>query len=168
MQLVLRNQRRWREPAAARESSDAASMTPLLAVLWRRRNALIVTTAVCLLGAAVYLKLATRVYRAVATVHVVQHAPRVFAEAYAPPGNSDGFLATQARFVLSAPVLSRALSHVDDDSSLAVNPRIPDRISWLQSGGAMQVEVANKADLITVSMDATDPYEAAAYANAVV
>ena len=79
---------------------------------------------------------------------------------------SEGFLATQARVVLSEPVLSRALKHIDDDVSLAVNPRIPDRISWLQSSGALQVEGANKADLITVSMDANDAYEAAAYANA--
>src|SRR3954470_19206492 len=168
MQLVARNQRRWRELAAVRDSADAASVAPLLAVLWRRRLSLVVTTVVCVFCAAVYLKVATRVYRAVATVHVVQHAPHVFTESYAPQGNSDGFLATQARVVLSEPVLSRALRHVDEDVSLAVNPRIPDRIAWLQSSGALQVEAANKADLITVSMDANDAYEAAAYANAVV
>src|SRR5688500_3282847 len=122
MQLVARNQRRWHiSPAAARESGDAASLAPLLAVLWRRRVSLVVTTAACLLCAAAFLKLATKTYRATATLHVVQHAPRLLTESYAPPGNSEGFLATQARIVLSAPVLTRALRHVDEDVSLAVD-----------------------------------------------
>ena len=61
----------------APDSHDIASAPPLLAVLVRRWRTLAVTVLVCLAGAASFLALATRTYRATATIYVQQSNPRV-------------------------------------------------------------------------------------------
>src|SRR6478672_2471738 len=85
------------------------SAPPLLAVLVRRWRALAATVLVCLLGAAGFLAVATRTYRASATLYVQPNAPRVFADlAGGAAPVPETYLQTQADVIRSTPVLVKA------------------------------------------------------------
>src|SRR6478672_11022935 len=135
------------------------SAPPLLAVLVRRWRALAATVFVCLLGAAGFLAVATRTYRASATLYVQPAAARVFSEAAAAPAAvPDTYLQTQADVIRSTPVLVRALEALHYDklrtfASASGNPAV-----WLNRG-ALGVDVVKRSDVITVSMDSPYPEE---------
>jgi len=152
--------------SAPRGAAPAAP--PLLAVLLRRWRALAATVFVCLLGAAGFLAVATRTYRASVTLYVQPAAARVFSDAGAAPAAvPDTYLQTQADVIRSTPVLVRALEALHYEklrtfASASGNPAV-----WLNRG-ALGVDVVKRSDVITVSMDSPYPEEAAAVVEAVV
>src|SRR5947207_9401363 len=76
---------------------------PLVSVLWGRRRAFALTVLVCIVGAALYLLAATRVYRATTTLFVQQNAPRAFSDGAGASAPSDTYLQSQADILLSTP-----------------------------------------------------------------
>jgi capsular exopolysaccharide synthesis family protein len=151
---------------ASRDTGFAAP--PLLAVLLRRWRALAATILVCLLGAAAFLAVATRTYRASATLYVQPAAARVLADAGgAAPAAPETYLQTQADVIRSTPVLVRALEAVHYEklrtfAAVEGNPAL-----WL-GRNRLGVDVVKRSDVITVSMDSPYPDEAAAVVEAVV
>lgn len=144
----------------------AVAAPPLLSVLWRRWQTLVLTVLACLGGAAVFLMLATPTYRSTATIFIQQNAPRVLGESSAAPV-SDTYLQTQADVIRSTPVLVRALegmkyADLRTFQSVPGNPAM-----WLQRG-PLKVDVVKRSDVITVSMDSPYREEAAVVVDGVV
>src|SRR3954465_9917421 len=91
---------------------QSGSAPPLLAVLWGRRRTFAITVLGCVVAAALYLLVASPVYRATATIFVQQNAPRALNDNSAIAAMSDTYLQTQADVIQSTPVLVRALEAV--------------------------------------------------------
>lgn len=150
--------------AGARDA--AVTAPPLLAVLWRRWQTLVLTVLTCLAVAAAFLLLATPTYRATATIFIQQNAPRVFADAAAAPV-SETYLQTQADVIRSTPVLVRALEEIRYGNLRTFRSAPGNPAVWLQRG-PLKVDVVKRSDVITVSMDSPHRQEAAVIVDGVV
>jgi capsular exopolysaccharide synthesis family protein len=141
---------------------------PLLAVLARRWRAFALAVCLCLGGAVAFLLLATRTYRASATIYIQQNAPRAFAEGAGGSGPMpDTFLQTQADVIRSTPVLARALEGLNY-KSLRTFAGVPGNAALWMQRGPLGVDVVKRSDVITVSMDSPYPEEAAAVVDGVI
>src|SRR4051794_39967677 len=114
---TLRDHDGWGSQGVAEMSSTAAAgdrspVPPLLTVLLRRWRAVGLTLLACLLVACLYLALTPRVYRAAATVHILQSGQHVLGEQNAALTRSEGFVGSQASILHSTPVLTRAISNI--------------------------------------------------------
>ena len=145
--------------------AGSGAAPPLLAVLWGRRWTFTATVAACVAAAALYLLVASPVYRATAIIYVQQNAPR----ALGGPANealSDTYLQTQADVIESTPVLVRALESVNYGKLRSFqgggNP-----VTWLRRGH-LDVDVVRRSDVINVSVESRYADEAALLADGVV
>jgi len=132
--------------------------------VWQKRWTAFWTVVGCLAAAGVYLKLATPVYTATSRLYVVPDL--------ADPGaqigwreRSKNYLSTQCELLASAPILDRVAQRPDVQKMetfvgvRAIAPALKHQL---------KVALGNKDDLIEVSLDSTNPEEAAAVVNAVV
>ncbi len=147
---------------------EAAMASPLIEVLWRRRLTVAAIVFGFLTMAAMYLSVATRVYRATARISIQQNGPKVFAENQGFIAESDSFLQTQTELMQSTPVLQRALDAIDYTKLRTFAAAGDDPVSWLQRAGLLNIEAGKKSDVVSVSVDSTDGAEAAKFANSVV
>ena len=149
-------------------AADRSPVPPLLTVLLRRWRAVAVTLLVCLAVGVLYLAVTPRVYRSAATIHVLQSGQNVLGEQPTGATRSEGFTGSQASILHSTPVLTRALSNIGRGSMKTFADVEGDAVVWLQTGNRLNVDVTDKADLISASMDSEHPQEAAEIVNAVV
>lgn len=140
---------------------------PLIGVLWGRRWTFVATVLACLLLAAAYLAVATRVYRAGATIYVQKNAPRVFSDGGAGDGPSDTYLQSQSDIIQSTPVVLRALESVNYGKLRTFAGVTGNPVTWMRRS-ALKVDVVKRSDVMTVSVDSPYPEEAALLADAVV
>jgi capsular exopolysaccharide synthesis family protein len=170
----LRDHNGWGSQGVAEFESTAGAVgdnspvPPLLTVLLRRWRAVGLTLTASLVVAGVYLAVTPRVYRAAATIHVLPGGQSVMGEPQAAVHRSEGFVGSQASIVRSTPVLTRAMGNIGRGSMKTFAEVDGDPVLWLQGGNRLNVEVTDKADLITASMDSQYPHEAAVIVNAVV
>ncbi len=143
------------------------SSAPLLEVLWRRRLTLIVTVFGFLVLTAAFLYVTAPTYRATARLSVREHAPRILNESRDFAAPSENFLETQATIAGSGPVLTRALRSINTGPMLTFAALNQDPVNWLRQNSGLRIEPGRKSDLLTVTMDAHTPDEAAEIANAV-
>src|SRR5689334_11614970 len=95
--------RREREVVHRGPSAQVPAASPaLVEVLWRRRLTVVIGAALALTAGSVYLAFAPRVYRATATVMVVQGAPKALSEVAGREPDSDVYLQTQADIIRSS------------------------------------------------------------------
>jgi capsular exopolysaccharide synthesis family protein len=170
---TLRDHDGWGSQGTAEIGSTAVAaerspVPPLLTVLLRRWRAVGLTLLTCLVGAGLYLALTPRVYRAAATVHILQSGQHVLGEQNSAQARSEGFVGSQASILHSTPVLTRAMSNIGRGSMKTFAEVTGDPVAWLQTANRLNVDVTDKADLITASMDSQYPQEAAEIVNAVV
>jgi capsular exopolysaccharide synthesis family protein len=144
----------------------AGAPPPLLSVLWARRVTFAATVAACVLLAALYLLVASPVYRATSIIFVQQNAPRALDERGGGQALSDTYLQTQSDVIQSTPVLVRALEAVHYGKLHSFegggNP-----VAWLRRGH-LDVDVVKRSDVINVSIESRFPDEAALLADGVV
>ncbi len=140
----------------------------IVLVIWRRRWTLLVTVAVCLVAAMVYLAAAIPIFTSSSSIFVDQQDRRILTDNQGMGlSRSDSFLFTQAEIIRSAPILSNALDKVNY-RSMKTFARVDNPIAWLQLEKDFKVDVGKKDDVITVSMDSPYPDEAAELVNSIV
>lgn len=137
---------------------------PIIAMLLRRRNVIAWTVSAAFVLACIYLLLAKRSYTSTAEVYIVEGQGQVIGQT-TDQARSDDYLNTQCELMTSTPVLALALTE-DGISDL---PTIRDQdvpMEYLQQN--VDAEVGKHTDLIDVSLEAHNKYDAAKLVNAVV
>lgn len=135
----------------------------LLQILWRRKWTVLLMIAIALLGGFIYLKKATPIYTATAKLVIDQQSSQVI-------GNTnnntlgDGYLYAQAERIKSIPILEDAaqLPQLQDQHLFAGKKKVP----FLREN--LTTEVGRRDGVISVSIEAAIPEEAAATVNGVI
>ena len=141
-------------------AAEASSVPPLLTVLLRRWRAVGLTLLTSLVIAGVYLAVTPKVYRSAASIHVLPAGQSVMGEPQAAGHRSEGFVGSQASILRSTPVLTRAMTNIGRGGMKTFAEVTGDPVIWLQTGNRLNIEVTDKADLISASMDSEYPQEA--------
>lgn len=149
-------------------AADRSPVPPLLTVLLRRWRAVGLTLFTCVVVAIVYLATTPRVYRSAGTIQILQSGQHVLGDQAPSAARSEGFVGSQASILRSTPVLTRAMSNIGRGSMKTFENVTGDPVAWLQADNRLNVDVTDKADLITASMDSQHPQEAAEIVNAVI
>ena len=139
--------------------------TNFLAVIWRRRWVVIGCTIAALIAGAVYLMKAPPVFASQAVVYVQQPVPKVVGDEFATPGTGVDYLNTQCQIITSAAILTGALQ-VPGVADTVCLRGIDNAVAFLKS--QIQAQPAKQSELIYVSMEASNPQDAATIVNAVV
>jgi polysaccharide biosynthesis transport protein len=134
---------------------------PIATVLWRRRRIVGWTVLGALVLACIYILLARRSYISTAQVYVVEGQ----GSAATDPAHIDNFLNTQCELMTSTPVLALALSQ-DGINDLETLHGVGDPIDYLRQN--IDAEVGKHSELINVSLEVHDKFDAAKLVNAVV
>jgi capsular exopolysaccharide synthesis family protein len=137
---------------------------PIAMMLWRRRRVIGWTVFAAFMLACIYLLFARRSYTSTAEVYIVEGQGRVIGQS-TDETRSDDYLNTQCELMTSTPVLALALSE-DGIKDLATLENQSDPIEYLQQN--VNAEVGKHNDLIYVSLEAHDKFDAARLVNAVV
>jgi capsular exopolysaccharide synthesis family protein len=134
-------------------------------ILWRRRWIVLGCILTSLVSAYIYLLKATPVYSSNSVVYVQQSIPKIISDEFSSQGNSAGYLFTQCMVIQSTTILSAALEKpgVSESKCLA---GVDNPVAFLKS--AITAVPGKQGDLITVSMESTNPQDAATIVNAVV
>jgi succinoglycan biosynthesis transport protein ExoP len=138
---------------------------PVILSLWKRRTIIGWVIFASLVFACIFLLVAPRSYTSFAELYIVQGQGQVIGQTPADVDSSDDYLATQCKLITSTPVLALALSE-DGISDLGILRNVTDRIDYLQKN--VSADVVKHSELISVSMDARNPVEAATMVNAIV
>jgi len=152
--------------APAGESRPGGS--PAFADMVRRQWMLVVgVTAACLLLAAVYLAVTPKRYTAIARLSVERLNANLVAQPRdeARDTQQDNFLNTQAEIIRATPILAMAAGMPGADE-MRMFEGVGSRVSFLRSN--LQVEVGKKDDLITLSLESTEPEEAVEVVRSIV
>jgi succinoglycan biosynthesis transport protein ExoP len=148
--------------------SAAPMAAPLVHVLWRRRWTVVLSVAGSMCAVALYLILATPVYRASSKVVIAQNAPKIFAENPTWLPASETFAETQRDVFRSAAVLSRTLQAIDYRKMRMFADVPGDPVAYLQEGNGFDVDTAAKSDVLVISMESRYPQEAVDFIDGVV
>lgn len=153
-------------PVPASYANRGVELAPqeVFHALWQRRWTVLIVAALCLGAGAAYLRFATPVYTATSRLYVVPDLP----ESVGQLGwreRSKNYLNTQCELLKSTAILGPLTENPDLAAmkTLAGAASIP-----LALKEALAVEVGNKDDLIEISLDSTDPAEAARIVDAIV
>jgi succinoglycan biosynthesis transport protein ExoP len=148
-------------------AAEDVARAPILLVLYRRRWAVIVTTMLCVAMGMLYLLKATPIFTSSSRVYIEQFGRQILSDTPGSVSKSDSFLYTQAEIIRSAPILGAALDQVDW-RRMKTFANVDNPVASLQLGGAFNVMVGRKDDIVTVSFDSPYPVEAAKVVNAIV
>lgn len=135
----------------------------VFAAVWQRRWTVCCVFVLCVAAAIAYLKLATPLYTATSRLYVTPDLPQ--AAGFGGPERSKNYLNTQCELLRSTPILGRVAEMAEVKAmntfagAGAIAPALKEQL---------RVELGNKDDLIELSLDSTDPHEAARVVNAVV
>ena len=146
-------------------TAGASRKSGVLRSIWRRRGVVVVLTALSLLPAIVYLRLATPLFTSTSNLLIRHAVSNGGASLDQPDGTMDeGELAAQRNVIISTPVLAAALAapRVRDCDPLRDHHDI---IPFLKR--SLDIEIGN-GNQLTVSMSSTDPEDATCIVAAVV
>lgn len=154
--------------APSSTSEGRVGGNPAFPDMLRRQWMLVVgVTALCLLIALVYLVVTPKRHTAIARLSV----ERLNANLVAQPRDEsrdtqqDNFLNTQAEIIRATPILAMAAGMPGADE-MRMFEGVSSRVSFLRN--ALQVEVGKKDDLITISLESTEPEEAVEVVRSIV
>jgi succinoglycan biosynthesis transport protein ExoP len=148
--------------------SLSAGIVPedLFQIVWRSRWIVLLTIAVALGIGLAYITIATPIYTSTSRIYVQQSGPKVLTEAEGLMTQSKNYLYTQAELLKSTPILSSALEKTGI-KELKIFHDVDNPIDYLKKKG-LRVLVGTKDDIIDISSDSPDPFQAARLVNAVV
>jgi succinoglycan biosynthesis transport protein ExoP len=144
---------------SARETFDSIRQ-----ILRRQYTVIFTVTALCFVVAIIYLLMATRLYRATASLTAESSAVRQTGSAI-DMAQSGNFLRTQAERIASRSILALALAN-PDIKDLKTFRNSSNRLTAIRDG--LTIDVGRVNDVISVSFDSRYPEEAPLIANAVV
>ena len=154
------------EPSSQPRNAPSGDPTGrLLHVLWERRWIVVTAVVLCLIGGIIYLANATPVFASGSRILVQQSTPRLRSDELVGGETGSTFLADQMELIRSPAILSAAsTSPTLKESKLMAGVANP--VGLLL--GMVSVNAGKQSDVLTVSAESTDPYEAASAVNAVV
>ncbi len=138
----------------------------MMEILWRRKHILLLTVLAAVLGAALYLHLATPMYTSRSRIYVEQTGPRIIGETeQGVMTRSMNYLHTQTQLLTSVPILTAALEQ-GRMARMRTLIDVNSPVEYLQEH--LQVGVGLRDDLIIVAFSSPFPTEAAQVVNDVV
>lgn len=146
-------------------ATEAAHRNPVT-VLWRRRWIIVTCLILSVVGAVIYLKVATPIYQSNAKIYIRQDAARVISvDPTLGLNATQNFLQTQCALIQSQAILEMVLAEpgIRDLKSF---PPGADVLGMLRR--MVTATVGRRDDLITISARSTEPGDAPKIANAVV
>lgn len=148
-------------------SAQSPARPTALQVLARHWRVAVLVAGMPLVGALIYLLLATPLYTAVGRISVQKGGPRVMVESqYQPQGDERiNFLHTERSVLLSTSVLAIALADPEIQGMKALSG-LENVFEHLKK--KLRVEIGRKDDIFTISYDAANPAEAAKLVNSII
>jgi polysaccharide biosynthesis transport protein len=134
-------------------------------VIWERRRLVGAYVLAALFIGGIYLLIARPSYISTAEVYIDEGQRGVMGQTPGDLERSDDYLNTQCELMTSTPILTMALAE-DGVKDLRTLRGVGDPIEYLRK--YIDAEVGKKSDLIYVSLEAHNPYDAAKIVNAVV
>jgi succinoglycan biosynthesis transport protein ExoP len=147
---------------SAEPERPTASMTT---VVWRRRWIVIGCIVAAMASGVVYLIKATPIYSSSSVVYVQEAMPKVISDGMSSGGSTIGYLFTQCQLIQSTAILSAALE-LPGVSSAECLRGIENPVGFLKT--EVTAQPSKQGELIIVSMESTDPRDAALIVNGVV
>jgi len=136
-----------------------------LVVLWRRRWIILRCILTALISGYIYLLKAVPIYASSSTVYVQQSIPKIVSDEITSQGNSSNYLYTQCMLIQSTAICSAAAEKPGvRDLKCLVGMDNP--VPFIR--GSVSAKPGQQGDFITVSMESTNPQDAATIVNAVV
>src|SRR5688500_11878442 len=156
--------------ALAREehgwSRDREVPLDVFTVLWKQRAVFLPIFALCLVGAIVYLRVATPLYTAVSRIDVAMALPPIAGAAEeANRPDAENFLNSQSQLISSSAVLSRVVER-DEIKGMQTFAGDSDLLTSLQK--QLVVTPGRRDNLITISLESPSREEATRIVDAVV
>ena len=150
----------------ARSHVGGTSMTSgLMAVAWRNRWIVALSTVACVAAAYAYLLMATPLYTGQARIVVEQLGPKFLDNTTMDVPQSTTFLYTQAELIKSTPVLEKAVETAYKSQPKAFEA-VANPATFLKK--ALVVAVGKTDNIISVALELPDPQEAVLIVNGVV
>jgi polysaccharide biosynthesis transport protein len=134
-------------------------------MLWRGRRIVVWTILGAFVLACIYVLFARRSYTSTAEVYIVEVQRPVTGQPAADQARGDDYLNTQCELMTSTPVLALALSQ-DGIKDLETLRGVTDPIDYLRQN--IEAEMGKHSELIDVSLEAHNKFDAAKLVNAVV
>lgn len=138
----------------------------LFQIIWRHGWIVLSMTVLVLVATFIYIAKATPIYRSTSRIYVEQSGPKILTEAEGLMTQSKNYLYTQAELLKSTPILSSVLEK-NGIRQMKIFNSIDNPIAYLKKKG-LDVSVGRKDDIINISSDSPDPFEAAQLVNEVV
>lgn len=137
----------------------------IVQILWARRLIILITTLLTVVGAAIYVTRATRIYYSGARILVQQNNPRIISNDETRESNSKNNLNTECELIRSTPILAAALE----------SPGIRALRTFSEVAGplphmsrSLKVATGMNHDLITVGFESKYPDDIPNIVNAII
>jgi succinoglycan biosynthesis transport protein ExoP len=152
---------------SSNHGQDAArASVGVLTIAWRQRWVVLSCLAIAIAASFVYLKHATPIYSSSAVVYIQQSVPKAINDQLVEEDNvPGGYLSTQCQVITSTANLSSAVQ-LPAVARARVLQGANDPVAFLK--GAVTAQPGKQANLATVTMESTDPQDAADIVNGVV
>ncbi len=165
--LALATQRPSKIVVSSNHAGDPGrTSVGILTIVWRQRWLIAACLVASIIGSFFYLEHATPIYSSSAVVYIQQSVPKAIndqlSEDDSVPG---GYLYTQCQVITSTANLSSA-AQLPVVAHAHVLEGMTDPVGFLK--GTVTAEPGKQANLATVSMESTDPQDAADIVNGVV
>ncbi len=126
---------------------------------------MIACVTAALIAGAIYLSRAIPAYSSTAVILIQQSVPKIFADKLSDSPNSTSYLATQCQLIQSTRILAAAAT-MPEMAGVTMLRGAENPVGLLKRG--LTATISKQGDLINVSMESTDPRDAAVIVNAVV
>src|SRR5687767_3356767 len=162
---LVHEQRALGHPAAQVMERSPAHTAGMFVVLWRRRYVVLACVILGIIGGIIAIKKTTPIYASQAQIHVQQSTPRIISDGFTAGLSGQNYLFTQCDVIESTAIISAALQapEVVGCKTLAT---VQNPVGYLKT--ALSATVGKQSDIITVSLEAPDPEDAALLVNAIV
>ncbi len=152
-------------PVAQAEAGELP-IGQVLAILWRGRWIIAVTTILSLALGFFYVARRGTIYRATSKLYVERSGPSILAASdFLMGGGSKNYANTQAELLRSTKILRSALAKPELRSSEILRP-VKNRVIWLKR--ALKISVGKQDEIISISLDSKFVEDACLIVNAVV
>lgn len=152
-------------PAARSIAAPEPTPPSFVAIVWRRRWVFLACVVLAMAGAIAYQVKTPAVYSASSQIYVQQSTPKVLSDALVMGATSSNYLYTQCDLIKSPAILASALESTEVRQTRTLKD-VDNPVGYLRR--STDATVGKQSDLITVTVEAPVPQDAAILTNAVV
>jgi len=145
--------------------TDMLLQEGFLQIMLRHRWTILITTALFLLLAFLYILRATPIYTSTSRVYIEQAGPRIMNEYEGVMTRSSNYLYTQGELMRSTPIVGKVLDD-EDIRAFRTFSGMDNATAYIKS--KMNVDIGRKDDIVAVSFESPYPVEASEVVNAIV